>query len=62
VALYDARGRRVRTLHDGVLPAGFHDIRIDGRTDQGTRLSSGVYFYAIESSEGSRRGRLTVVR
>ena len=62
VALYDARGRRVRTLHEGVLPAGFHDVRIDGRTDQGTRLASGVYFYVIESSEGSRRGRLAVVR
>lgn len=62
-SLYDASGRRVRTLADlPIAPAGVHELRFDGRTDQGSDLASGVYFYRVESSEGMTRGRVTVVR
>jgi len=44
LALYDLQGRRVRLLVDGVQAAGRHQVRWDGRTDDGMRAASGVYF------------------
>jgi flagellar hook assembly protein FlgD len=62
-ALYDLRGRKVRTLLDaGGLAAGYHDVRIDGRNDSGGRLASGIYFVAIESPDGNLRSKVTILR
>lgn len=47
--LFDARGRRVRTLHNGtVLPAGPQDVVWDGLDDDGERLPAGQYFARLE--------------
>ncbi len=45
--LYDAMGRHVRTLFDGLPAAGrLHEVRVDG-----SNLSSGMYFVRL-SGEG----------
>jgi hypothetical protein len=47
--VYDASGRVVRTLLDGVLKeAGQHAELWDGRDGFGSRAASGVYFYRVE--------------
>jgi len=63
VALFDTRGRRVRTLVETEnAPAGVQRIAIDGRTDLGSALASGIYFFRIEAAEGSTRGRVTILK
>jgi flagellar hook assembly protein FlgD len=63
VTLYDLSGRLVRTLLDQTtLPAGYHDLMVDGRTASGGRLASGVYFYRIESAEGESAGRFVIAK
>ncbi len=47
LAVYDAQGRRVRTLTTGMRPAGEHALRWDGRTDEGMRSAGGVYFLRL---------------
>ena len=42
--VYDALGREVATLVEGVQPAGSHGARFDGRS-----LASGVYFYQMRT-------------
>jgi hypothetical protein len=44
LAIFDARGCRVRTLIEGALPAGRHSLRWDGRDDAGRTLATGTYF------------------
>lgn len=44
LAIFDARGCRVRTLVEGVLPAGRHSLRWDGRDEAGRALATGTYF------------------
>jgi M6 family metalloprotease-like protein len=62
LAVYDARGGRVRTLVSGPRGAGEHAVAWDARDDAGRRLASGVYFALLES-EGTRRTlKLVVVR
>ncbi|HYM81372.1 MAG TPA: FlgD immunoglobulin-like domain containing protein [Candidatus Limnocylindria bacterium] len=50
LAIVDATGRRVRTLHEGMLPPGEHTRRWDGTTDRSGDVAPGVYFITLESS------------
>ena len=43
LAVYDLRGKRVRTLRRGIESPGSHKIRWDATDDQGLPVSSGVY-------------------
>jgi hypothetical protein len=47
--IYDATGRLVRTLADGVRPAGAHAAIWDGRDTAGRVLASGIYFCRLET-------------
>lgn len=63
VTLFDIQGRRVRTLVAGRnVPAGMQRIEIDGRTDTGSMLASGIYFYRIEAADGSVKGRFSILK
>ena len=53
LAIYALDGRRVRGLHEGVLPAGDHAFSWDGRDQEGAPLPSGVY--AVEIRSGRER-------
>jgi tartrate-resistant acid phosphatase type 5 len=44
----DIGGRVVRTLQDGVMPAGQHRLTWDAAGRDGPVLSSGVYFLAMD--------------
>lgn len=48
--VFDAVGRRVRTLTDAALGAGYHDLTWDTRGDDGHALSSGLYFARLTTS------------
>lgn len=47
--VFDVAGRRVRTLVDGILPAGSHQVEWDSRGDDRELLSSGVYHYRLSA-------------
>jgi hypothetical protein len=47
LALYDVRGRLVRSLYDGLLAAGPHVFAWDGTLADGRRAPSGVYYYRL---------------
>ena len=55
LSLYDVRGRLVRTLVDGSLPAGEHSFAWNGRSDAGTAARAGVYFYRLEVQLSGKR-------
>jgi len=57
LAVYDLRGRLVRTLVDGVLPAGRHEITL-----QADGLPSGAYLCALTVRGERHVQRLTLVR
>jgi len=60
--IFDAAGRSVRSLVEGVLPPGTHRVRWDGRDGAGRPLAAGVYFYRLETPEGTLSRRLILVR
>ena len=44
IALYDAAGRRVHSLHAGPIEAGQHRFHWDGRGSRGVAAAAGIYF------------------
>jgi hypothetical protein len=62
LVLYDASGRRVRTLVDASLPPGRHSALWDGRNDGGAPCASGLYFVAFTAEGRTLQQRLAIVR
>jgi len=49
IGIYSILGQRIRTLVDDEKPAGTHKIIWDGKNDQGTGVSSGVYICVMRA-------------
>jgi hypothetical protein len=63
ISVFDLRGAVVRVLMDQRdLPAGLHQVPLDGRDQDGARLLSGVYLYRVSSPQGTVAGKLLIVR
>jgi WD40 repeat protein len=60
VEAFDIGGRKLRVLEDGVLPAGGHSLRWDGRDAAGARVPAGVYFVRLQIG-GARQLQATRV-
>jgi len=52
VRIYDARGRRVRTLSDGQLSGPQGEFVWNGRGDNGQRLRLGIYVVLLDAVDG----------
>ena len=62
LAIYDAAGRRLRTLAAGPWAAGEHTARWDGRDQQGRILAAGSYLAVLDTDDGRRVSKLTLVK
>nr|MBC8228558.1 CHRD domain-containing protein [bacterium] len=67
VQIYDVSGRIVRTLNLGTKPAGFYMNRgtaayWDGRNNAGERVSSGVYFYTLQTKDFTATRKLLIAK
>ena len=61
--LFDASGRLVRSLvNDADVAPGMHRIPVDGRSDRGDRLESGMYFFRVQATERTAVGKLVFTR
>jgi hypothetical protein len=62
IRLYGLAGELVRTLADGEMSAGQHEVTWDGRDQQGQPVSAGVYFYRLDAAGQSAAKRVVWVR
>ncbi len=60
--VFDPSGRLVRTLIDGVETAGQHVTAWDGTDESGEQMSSGVYYYQLNSGADQATRRLILLR
>jgi hypothetical protein len=51
LSVFDVTGRLVRRLEEGVVPAGEHAARWDGRAADGSVAASGIYFYTFQAGD-----------
>ena len=52
--VFDVSGRRVATLVDGEVEAGYHRVRWDGVDATGSRVPSGIYFLKAKTESLDR--------
>jgi hypothetical protein len=62
LVILDVRGRKVRTLLEGMLPPGRHTFTWDGRDDKGLPVGSGLYFYTLKVGERSATKKMIMAR
>lgn len=55
--VYDVTGREVARLQDGLLPAGAHTVRFDG-----SRLTTGMYLYKIETPSFTQMRKMMLLK
>jgi hypothetical protein len=53
LTVHDVRGREIRVLFRGELPAGSYQFSWDGRDDTGRMMPSGVYLYRMSAGESA---------
>ncbi len=62
LGVYDLTGRVVRSLIQGIRPAGIHDIDWDGADDSGQRVDSGVYLFRLDAGRQQLIRKVTLVK
>jgi len=60
--IFNLLGQKVTTLHSGWLGAGAHQLQWDARSDLGTEVASGVYFYRLVVGEYSHARKMVLLR
>jgi hypothetical protein len=62
LAVYDVRGRLVRTLVSGSQEAGFHDVAWQGDDMSKRQVSPGIYFSRLATTAHTETGKLVKMR
>jgi hypothetical protein len=55
--VFDLTGRRIRTLHSGLLPPGSHEFRFEAGS-----LPSGIYLYRLQAASGTATRSMALIR
>lgn len=56
--IYNSTGEQVKTLVDGNMSAGFHQVTWDATDNNGNKISSGIYFYRITAGTFTQINKL----
>ncbi|MDH4156618.1 MAG: T9SS type A sorting domain-containing protein [candidate division Zixibacteria bacterium] len=62
LVVYNVLGQEVKTLYDGRIDAGTHDIVWNGDNNNHARVASGVYFYRLRSGDFDRSRKMTLLK
>ncbi len=62
IRIYDAGGRLVRTIANGPVGPGRHEVLWNGRNETGEPVGSGVYFCAMEADEFHDSHKMVLLR
>ncbi|MGH2571046.1 MAG: FlgD immunoglobulin-like domain containing protein [bacterium] len=62
LAVYDAAGRLIRTLVDGIIPPGTQTHPWSGTDVNGTPAAAGVYFLRLDTVAGTKTQKIITRR
>ena len=62
IRVYDLLGRRVKTLANGELTAGYHRLKWSGRDDSGRDVGAGVYLILLEVKNNRQVRKLMLLK
>ncbi|MBU1356456.1 MAG: S8 family serine peptidase [Candidatus Edwardsbacteria bacterium] len=62
IKVYNVLGQEIRTLVDGIQPAGYYSLPWDGKDSRGQKAANGVYLYKMTAGEFSATGKVMIIR
>lgn len=62
LSIFDMGGRRIRSFREMSHGGGVHEIDWDGRNEEGTELSSGVYLCTIKAGDWTSSTKMVLAR
>jgi hypothetical protein len=62
LAIYDVQGKLIKTLINKTKQAGYHSVIWNGKDENGKEVSSGFYFYRIESENFSQSKKCLLLK
>ncbi len=62
LSVFNILGQEIRTLTSERLPAGSHRVTWDGMNNEGTPVSSGIYFYRLKAGEYQDRKKMVLLK
>jgi flagellar hook assembly protein FlgD len=60
--IYDVNGRQVRTLVNGTMDAGTHQVVWDGTNDDGHKVGSGVYWSQMKAGSYVSSKKMVILK
>jgi hypothetical protein len=61
IRIYSIAGRLLRTIQDGEMPAGDHEVSWTGKTDSGRRVGSGIYYVVLSTPKQNTTRKIVVL-
>ncbi|MDZ4122170.1 MAG: FlgD immunoglobulin-like domain containing protein, partial [Candidatus Cloacimonadaceae bacterium] len=62
LSIYNIKGQKVRSIHDGSISSGHHSFTWNGVNESGAMAGSGVYFVRIEMDGKSQTHKMVMVK
>ncbi len=62
LAIYNINGQKVRTLVSEEMEADNHKVTWNGKDDRGNSVSSGTYFYRLQTSETTQTKKMLMLK
>ena len=62
VVVYDVNGRRIKTLHEGIMTGHEGELSWNGTDAAGRSVASGVYFYRITTGSQTATGKMILAK
>ncbi|MFH2035684.1 MAG: T9SS type A sorting domain-containing protein, partial [Candidatus Zixiibacteriota bacterium] len=62
IEVYNILGRKVVTLIDERMDAGYHSVNWNGTNSQGVSVASGVYFYRLTAGEFTQSKKMVLLK
>lgn len=62
IEIFNQKGQKVKTLISSEFPAGDHSITWNGKDDNGSAVSSGIYYYRMKSGKFSSTRKMVMMK
>lgn len=62
LSIYNLKGQKVKSLVDNQMSSGAHQVIWNGRDDGGNAVSSGVYYYRLETDNYRRTMKMVLLK
>jgi len=62
LSVFNALGRKIKTLFDEYAAAGSYDVVWDGTDSNGRKVASGVYFYRLKTADSSVSKKMLLLK